>query len=43
MSPQTRLAQNFSEDVSGLPTYEEARVLRMKEANNEESSFDAIG
>ena len=44
MSPQTRLAQNVcGDDVSGLPTYEEARVLRMKGESNEDSNFDTMG
>ena len=44
MSPQTRLTQNVcGDDVSGLPTYEEARVLRMKGESNDEPNFDSMG
>ena len=37
-SPRTSLDQNECEDVSGLPTYEEARALRLK--NQTEAKVD---
>ena len=44
MSPQTILTENvYGDDISGLPTYEEARVLRMKGENNEETNLNIMG
>ena len=37
-SPRTSLGENVCDDVSGLPTYEEARALRLK--NQTEAKVD---